>query len=147
MINKTMSVSVFYAKNPKESVELQEKFTELDFFQFDIDVSDLRDLMSMINLFQSTKVTVRYSPDTSTFTFLGENSRLGEFTNPIPTTKHSFRARTAIISAIQTQEDYEKALAAVEKLMVPDPEPDSERGRQLKALAALIGEYEAKKGF
>lgn len=40
------------------------------------------------------------------------------------------------------ENDYKELLKLVEKLMNQDPDPDSEEGRQLKALANVIRDYE-----
>lgn len=46
------------------------------------------------------------------------------------------------IPAIETQIDYEAALARIDRLMDDDPAANSDTGRDLKRLVILVEEYE-----
>lgn len=46
------------------------------------------------------------------------------------------------IPAIETQIDYEAALARIDRLMDHDPAANSDTGRDLKRLVILVEEYE-----
>lgn len=46
------------------------------------------------------------------------------------------------IKSIKNEGDYEEALGAVEPLVALDPDPESEEGKKLIALSALIESYE-----
>lgn len=48
------------------------------------------------------------------------------------------------IKVIKTKEDYEGALKLIEKIMLSNPEPDSENGEKLGLLATLVQDYETK---
>lgn len=48
------------------------------------------------------------------------------------------------IKFIKTQEDYQEALELMKKLILSDPEPESDEGEQLSLLNALIQDYESR---
>lgn len=48
------------------------------------------------------------------------------------------------IKVIKNEKDYEEALKLVERLMIHDPDPDSEEGEKLNLLSTLIKDYESK---
>jgi len=48
------------------------------------------------------------------------------------------------IKVIKNEKDYEEALQLVERLMIHDPDPDSEEGEKLNLLSTLIKDYESK---
>jgi len=47
------------------------------------------------------------------------------------------------IKVIKTEEEYKEALSLVEKLILKDPDPESEEGEKLNLLVALIKDYES----
>ena len=51
---------------------------------------------------------------------------------------------TAKIKIINTKQDYEESLGLVEKLMIRNPDPESEDGEKLNLLTILIQDYESR---